>query len=440
MLSFFPTPYPGEILSSVFARYHVRSGNIKPDETLQELFNSRSIIVRTDLPYNLASLIKNLPLLSPHTAESLSQKHTLYPIYAVFMPKRRSAIVRYMKGELGTYIYRGIARSVHLPRYFKFCPLCLFENLHTFGEAYWHRLHQTPGVLVCTIHDVALNDSIVPIWSDKWHKVSIASLENCPISNVTRNYSESTKQKLRLIASDIELLMTCDFKSLPCKELDWFHIQYMALLSRRNLATLDLQIYERRLRQEFLSFYGNEFLEALGRDVSYKNKNLFNILRLDLEVFDPVMHLLMIRFLSDSPSTFFARKSKYKPFGKGPWLCLNPACEHYLHFVVTKLEMLLNSEIDSTYSYITNPRGTFECDCGFKYSKSGVNLTEDDKFRFERIVTFGQLWEQKYWELNVEERRHFQHTAYTLSFNDGRSPMNMLRQLEALWKSVNDSV
>jgi hypothetical protein len=207
-----------------------------------------------------------------------------------------------------------------------------------------------------------------------------------------------------------------------------------------NLATLDLQIYERRLRQEFLSFYGNEFLEALGRDVSYKNKNLFNILRLDLEVFDPVMHLLMIRFLSDSPSTFFARKSKYKPFGKGPWLCLNPACEHYLHFVVTKLEMLLNSDIDSTYSYITDPRGTFECDCGFKYSKSGVNLTEDDKFRFERIVTFGQLWEQKYWELNVEERRNFQHTAYTLSFNDGRSPMNMLRQLEALWKSVNDSV
>jgi hypothetical protein len=31
MLSFFPTPYPDEILYSVFARYHARSGNIKPD-------------------------------------------------------------------------------------------------------------------------------------------------------------------------------------------------------------------------------------------------------------------------------------------------------------------------------------------------------------------------------------------------------------------------
>jgi hypothetical protein len=159
-----------------------------------------------------------------------------------------------------------------------------------------------------------------------------------------------------------------------------------------------------------------------------------------MEVFDPVMHLLMIRFLRNSPPKFFARKSKYKPFGKGPWLCLNPACEHYLHSVVTKLVMFLNDDVDSTYSYIRNPRGTFECDCGFKYTKSGVDLAEVDKFRFERIVTFGQLWEQKYLELNVVDRRKFQYTAQSLSFNYGKNPMNMLRKLEALWKVLNDSV
>jgi Tn7-like transposition protein D/TniQ len=440
MLSFFPTPYPDEILYSVFARYHARSGNTKPDETLQELFNSRNTIVRADLPYNLAFLIKNLPLLSPHTTESLIQKHTLYPMYAVFMPDRKSAILKYMKGEFGTHIYRGIGSLLHLPKYFRFCPKCLFENLHTFGQAYWHRLHQTPGVLVCTIHDVVLSDSIVPIWSNNWHQVGIASLENCPISNVARNYSDSTKELLRLIASDIEWLMTCDFKSLPSKELDWFHIQYIVLLMKRNLATLDRQVYEPGLRQKFLSFYGSEFLEALGINFSYNNINLFNILRLNREVFDPVMHLLMIRFLRNSPSTFFARKSKYKPFGKGPWLCLNPACEHYLHFVVTKLVMLFNRDVYSTYSYIKNPQGTFECDCGFKYSKSGVNLNKLDKFRFERIVTFGHLWEQKYLELNVVDRQNFQQTAQSLSFNYGNNPLNMLRKLEALWKSLNDSV
>jgi hypothetical protein len=39
MLSFFPTPYPDEILYSVFARYHARSGNIKPDETMKRCKN-----------------------------------------------------------------------------------------------------------------------------------------------------------------------------------------------------------------------------------------------------------------------------------------------------------------------------------------------------------------------------------------------------------------
>ncbi|MBD2770702.1 TnsD family Tn7-like transposition protein [Iningainema tapete] len=440
MLGFFPTPYPDEILCSVFARYHIRSGNIKPEETLLELFNSRHITVRTDLPYNLASLIENLPLLSPYTVEGLIQKHTLYPIYAVFMPDRNSAILRYMKGELGTYIYRGTASSVHMPRYFKFCPLCLFEDLHTFGEAYWHRLHQTPGVLVCLIHNVALSDSIAPTWGNNWHRVGVASLENCPMAHSQENYSESTLEKLLLLASDIEWLMTRDLKLLPSKELDWFHIQYIANLTRRGLATSSRRVDETGLRQKLLSFYGSEFLEVLGIDVSYDNRFLFDIFQLHIEAFDPVMHLLMIRFLTNSLAKFFAGKSKYKPFGNGPWLCLNPACEHYLKPVVTKLVMHSKSDTKPLYSYIENPIGTFECNCGFKYSKSGADTTEVDKFRFERIVAFGQLWEQKYLECSDADRRNFQSTAYRLSVNYGKSPTNMLRKLEALWKSLNSSI
>ncbi len=440
MLSFFPTPYPDEILCSVFARYHIRSGNIKPEETLLELFNSRHITVRADLPYNLAYLIKKLPLLSPYTVESLIQKHTLYPIYAVFMPNRRSAILRYMKGEWGTYVYRGIASSFHMPRYFRFCPLCLFEDLHTFGEAYWHRLHQTPGVLVCPIHAVALSDSIAPIFGH-WHKVCVASLNNCPCGGHSQeNYSESTLEKLLLLASDIEWLMTRDLKSLPCKELDWFHIQYIANLTRRGLATTDRRVDEQGLRQKLLSFYGSEFLEVQGIDVSYDNRFLFDILHLHMEVFDPVMHLLMIRFLTNSLAKFFAGKSKYKPFGNGPWLCLNPACEHYLKSVITKVVMHSKSYAGQLYSYIENPRGTFECNCGFKYSRSGADTTEVDKFRFEIILAFGQLWEQKYLECSDADRRNFQSTAYSLSVNYGKSPINMLRKLEALWKSLNSSI
>lgn len=440
MLGFFPTPYPDELLYSVFARYHIRSGNIKPSQTLQELFNSQNVIVRADLPYELNSLIKNLPIFSTVTVETLIQKHTLYPMYAVFLPDRRSAILRYMKGELGTYIYRSTPSSVHMPEYFRFCPLCLREELCTFGEAYWHRLHQTPGVLICPTHNVALSNSIVHIQSSKWYEHGVASLLTCPTSNPTPNYSDSTLENLHLITSDIESLMTCKLNLLPCKKLDWFHIQYIALLIKQGLATLDRQIDENNLRQKFMSFYGSEFLEALGIDVSYDNRNLFNIFQLNVRIFNPVMHLLMIRFLTNSITKFFAGKLKYKPFGDGPWLCLNPACENYLQPVVTRLVMSSNNNLDSDYSYIEYPRGTFECNCGFKYTKAGADTTEVDKFRFEKIVAFGRLWEEKYLLLCATDKQNFQSTAYNLSFNYGKSPINMLRKLEALWKSLNDAL
>lgn len=41
MLTFFPTPYPDEILYSTFARYHMRSANSSIKDTLDDLFGKR---------------------------------------------------------------------------------------------------------------------------------------------------------------------------------------------------------------------------------------------------------------------------------------------------------------------------------------------------------------------------------------------------------------
>ncbi len=90
MLSFFPKPYPDEILYSVLARYHIRSGNMGPKLTVQELFNSNNAIATADLPCNLEALATNLSLISQITGEELIQNHTLYRFYAAFLPQERS--------------------------------------------------------------------------------------------------------------------------------------------------------------------------------------------------------------------------------------------------------------------------------------------------------------------------------------------------------------
>ncbi|GKZ02649.1 hypothetical protein ANS017_13070 [Paraclostridium bifermentans] len=42
-----------------------------------------------------------------------------------------------------------------------------------------------------------------------------------------------------------------------------------------------------------------------------------------------IRHILIIRFLGVSIDDIFNKKYKYKPFGEGPWPCLNCNCFYY---------------------------------------------------------------------------------------------------------------
>lgn len=390
-LSFFPTPYPDEILYSVFARYHIRSGNTSPRVTTSELFNSPSTLVRADLPYSLDTLVKNLPLKTKYTSCGLIKQHTLYPFYAVFLPEdRASLLMEFMRLQYGGSIHKrvGIAASSAEPqRYFRFCSLCFVEDQDKYGEAYWHRLHQTPGVLVCPVHAVALNDSLVPITGNNRHEYSAATLENCPLGAQKETYSNNTLQKLLLLTNSISWLMSND---LPCRGLDWLGKQYTGLLIDKGLATVRGRVYQKKFRDKFLSFYGHELLEALGEKMDdYNCTWLFDIVgAVHSSSFHPVRHLLSIRFLTKTLEDFFTTNFEHKPFGEGPWPCLNQLASHYLKPVVTDL-------VISQYSHPHFPVGTFRCDCRFVYCRTGPDETESDLYRADLLIPDEQLWKQK---------------------------------------------
>jgi hypothetical protein len=94
MLSFFPKPYPDELLYSTLARYHVRSGNNSPKITIRELFDDPNTIATADLPSNLEALVKRLSLFSQYTVDDLILNNTLYPFYAPFLPTERAIIIK----------------------------------------------------------------------------------------------------------------------------------------------------------------------------------------------------------------------------------------------------------------------------------------------------------------------------------------------------------
>ena len=51
---------------------------------------------------------------------------------------------KYMKTN-GTYVHKvfGISMSKLLcPKFIRYCPICVVNDQATYGECYWHRIHQ----------------------------------------------------------------------------------------------------------------------------------------------------------------------------------------------------------------------------------------------------------------------------------------------------------
>lgn len=82
MLTFFTNPYPDELMYSAIARYHFYSGNLDCKDTLEELFQSRSVIPSVENGSHFVILAEQLG--SNYPVETILANHTIYPYYAMF--------------------------------------------------------------------------------------------------------------------------------------------------------------------------------------------------------------------------------------------------------------------------------------------------------------------------------------------------------------------
>ncbi|WP_049753871.1 TnsD family Tn7-like transposition protein [Alkaliphilus oremlandii] len=126
--------------------------------------------------------------------------------------------------------------------------------------------------------------------------------------------------------------------------------KYKELLDKEELLSVNKNIKQRELHEEFINFYGEEFLEIMESGIDKDNE--------------------------------------YNPFGKSPWPCLNPVADHY------KQDIIYNFKITSDYK-TRKPVGTFTCDCGFIYSRKGPDTNYDDRYKVGRVKNFGYEWEDK---------------------------------------------
>lgn len=392
MIIHFPTPYPDELLYSVFARYHIRSGNFFLKHTMEDLFGKRTATATAMLPSGIRLLVERLPENTTLNEQEIIEKHTMFPFYTAFLPgERAKKIYESMLCDSGGNIFMqsGLMASI-IPqnKHFKYCPVCFKEDLKQYGELYWHRIHQLPGNLMCEKHGVWLEDSAVQIIQDNKHVYSVPSIRNCDLSKI-RPVNDQQNKMFKRFLKDIEYLLV---KS-PDMYLSYEHFTsfYRKHLIEKGYASINGYVNQKKLHEDFIEYYSDDFLKNLHCIIPYNNYSswLSNITRKHRKSFHPYHHILLLNFLQLDVQEVFQDTPSYQPFGSPNWPCLNIVCKHFKEDVIQKISI-------RSCEKTKKPIGRFTCPfCGFSYTRKGTDQTFEDRYKYTRIMELGPVWKEK---------------------------------------------
>ena len=176
-----PIPYAEELIYSTVARYKIRAGLISPKQLLDDVFEDRGVVATVDLPCHLSKIANHYPH-NRFNLNYIAYQHTLFPLYAPFIPEsRRQECLRWMANHSQGAIHLAIGNNAsRLPsvKYIRYCPQCFNEQFKDYGEWYWSRMWQIPGITCCSKHG-SLADSSVEYRPNSRHDFIAPTPHNC---------------------------------------------------------------------------------------------------------------------------------------------------------------------------------------------------------------------------------------------------------------------
>ena len=163
MLTWFPTPYPGELFYGILCRYYMSSGIREHSLVKQQLFGSKAGIKMATLYPNAAihAVLSQLPE-GVFDGRDMILHHTPFAYYTrMYQPQERKALLDDLlqgQGKTPTHLWRTFPRGDYALRY---CPLCVQEDTQIYGEPYYRVEHQIPLTSVCVRHKCRLKQITV---------------------------------------------------------------------------------------------------------------------------------------------------------------------------------------------------------------------------------------------------------------------------------------
>lgn len=397
-LYFFPTPYPDECLYSIFCRYFVRSGSTSNKKTVFELFGeAQSITSFVYLPRRLELVDEWVGPDSLITREWLANNNSCYGYFSIAFTEMmlREMEEKIVTGGSNRSLERQMiqkCRKSHWPEYLRYCPECTKEDIESFGETYWHRLPQLPGVEYCLKHGKAIQNSSVHL-KETTMRFLPASHTLLKLEGKEKAEKWMDKEKYLMIAKDSEWLLMNGRRMKGCREVAR---KYKELFMEKGLTTAQGIRYTERIKSEFINYHGEHFLSQMfpdRKDPLYWLDFAFVSVSEHLR---PLHHILLMEFLKGSAEGFYKAVPDNEPYGNGPWPCINKLCHHYGKDGAEKISV----------SYFNGQTiGQFHCvECGMKYQRSRPWQTFEEYAGHAIKLDYGHLWYDKLRKCILEDK------------------------------------
>ena len=383
-LFLFPTPYPDEIFYSILCRYHDRCASTTATQANLELWG-RPYGKRLFLPDGIEDIVSRIPENADLSTERFINGNTIFPLLRPFLThEKNEALVEAMTfGNPTVYNIIGFVHVFTLQhRHLRYCKQCVESDIEAFGEPYWHRVHQIPGVYYCPLHNAATVESDFELGGlpREFHPLLSTTIETA------QTFEASISAKLLAISREMSWLLQhgCE---LGCSERttelydNWLRVKGYREHNGKTII--------KKLAQDIVGHYGKDFLQMLDAYNSGACIWIKRIIQHCRGFQHPLYHLLLICLLAGSAEEFFAgsrqKAPEYLPFGSPPYPCRNHVCDYNLKDVIARIEII---KIKAT------PRATFTCPhCGFTYRRKGDTPKEKQYSGQIDIVDYGWKWE-----------------------------------------------
>ena len=155
-----PTTLPDETLFSRYIR-HMTILGMKEKDYLKLLFNRPRASIH---PYLTIGITKASQI-SKENAAKIYREQTLGRLFSYFLPHRSTNIYAALLAEDGNVAIRAcqlVSFKESETLSLKYCPVCSKGDMRNHGVAYWHRIHQVPGIEACPSHKVWLIHQKLP--------------------------------------------------------------------------------------------------------------------------------------------------------------------------------------------------------------------------------------------------------------------------------------